>query len=137
MACLQTVILPLFIAFIWAWVVPVYELSSWFGWSLTLSCLLLLIAAWVPFKGHTATTHEIFAYTAMLLFIPSMIWIVLADSVQNMPIVLVLGWLAITYMTSVFLLFLLTQWSRKYHLYFQVGYLASFHLVVIAMMLLK
>lgn len=131
MAVMQTLIYPLFLVFVFGWLMPTFHLPSVFGLFITLTFLGLLVAAWIPDTfGIKSKVHRICAYGAAALMIPIVLIIFLSSNVSMVARIISL--FAACYMFIVTYLFAFVKNARNNHLYFQAIYFALFDLSILA-----
>ena len=130
MAVIETVLLMLFSIFIIGWFSPHLQLPTIFTVIVLLAALGLVLAAWIPDEtGIKHTIHELCAYGAFSLFIPATTILLVAPSAS--PATHIVAGVAMMYMVFNALTFSLIEKVKRYHLYFQVLYMALFHVVIL------
>ena len=130
MAIFETITLSAYYLFVIKWFAPHFQLGPVYTTMMGLSVLGLLIAAWVPdTEGLKHNVHEFCGYGAFLLFIPALTLLLDSSHIAGIAKVFIVP--TIAYMVTSILLFFLSAEVRRYHLYFQVAYLASVHVVIL------
>lgn len=122
--------LPLFYIFIVGWYVPSLHLNSWFVVLTTIGVIGQLIAATVPaVPGRKTAIHNIGAYGMAATFIPLSLIVAMAGDVHMYA--RVVAALAVLYMICTLGAALVLPRLRAHYIYFQAGYIAAFHAVIL------
>ncbi len=131
MAFTETLLLSLFTVFTIFWFGPHFKAPTLLTVVIVGSALGLVIAAWVPdIKGVRRIIHEYTSYGAFLLMIPATTLIITLPKLGSFA--RFMATLTLFYMISTVLLFSLSPKVKRFHLYFQMVYLLSFHLVILS-----
>jgi hypothetical protein len=140
MAIVQSIVLPLFFVFAAWWFVPTFHLPVIYTVAAGLSSLGLLMAAWVPdVKGAKGKFHQISAYSAYILII--LLSLIQAFSHYIPLTARVFSAIIFPYYVVTTSLMLIHKRSatymRKYYLYIQASYIATFHISLLLATYLK
>lgn len=122
--------LPLFYIFIVGWYVPTFQLNGWFITLTTVGVIGQLIAVAVPaLPGRKTTIHNIAAYTMAATFIPLTLLVATTESFTEYARVIAIA--AALYMLGTLISYMYVKHLREKYLYFQAGYIAAFHVVIV------
>ncbi len=121
----------LFSLFTFQWLMPAYNLDTWFGVlaAVTVSCELL--AALIPDSaGWGSVLHGIAAWTMAVLMMFIVVALLFIPGVNVIAKFLVS--LLLSYLVLDWFLFLFVKWSRRLFLVFQSTYVLCFYLAILA-----
>lgn len=128
---IQTVTGVLLYLFMTQWFVPYFQLPAQVTLVYALGATLQILAAWVPdSKGFNRTFHRFCAF-GMATLMPVVVFQILAFAGLILPTV-ILGGLVFVYMVASALLFIFIKPVRKHFLYYQLAYVAGFHLFILS-----
>lgn len=123
--------LPMFFAFLAYWLVPNLQLGERFTIIALIGCVGQMIAAVVPqVPGLRWKVHLIAAYTMAITFLPLTAMIIFAEGLPS--VVRIVASVMLAYMIATLALFLCVKQLQKKYLYFQAGYIAAFHMAIVA-----
>lgn len=130
MAIFETISMTLFALFTIGWLANQYDLSPLFAFCSLLVTIGLTAAAWIPVTGKNGKLHDLFAWTAALLFMPMLLILTASSNVPSKARLVNAGCL-----TILFILFTLSKISKsvqRHHLYAQSTYILVFDIGILA-----
>ena len=122
--------LALFAVFVLNWFAPTMGLGAAFVSLFLLGAVMQLMATWMPYRGKTKVLHNQFAYTAAGIMPILLAFMIFGPHISETARAVIICLLAI--MVIFIALFRSIQRAMHRYLYFQVAYLASFHLAFLA-----
>lgn len=136
MALLEPIILIFFVLFTVRWLAPTYKLSIVFSVCCIGAALGLLIAAWIPaVKGIKGRIHDMVAYGAAVLFMPTTLLLAVSAYVDT-P-VKIINYISFLLMFSIFMFFLFNKAAKNHHLYYQSAYILIFDIGLLSAALMR
>jgi len=121
----------LFSVFTFQWLMPTYNLGTWFGTIVIVAVICELVAALVPDNGGwRSILHGTGAWTMavfMLFIVVALLFIPHINVIAKFIMSLLLSYLVLDWF-----LFLFVKWSRKRFLIFQSTYILCFYLAILA-----
>jgi hypothetical protein len=131
MLIVQSITLPMLFLFWSKWLVPSLELPLLFTIFAGLTCLGLLLAAWIPdIKGWKSIAHRLFAYGAAALVPLMLIMLYYSPHISSFAKYLVL--LVFIYDVMTIVMFTILKKGKSKKLYFQASYIFFFALTTLA-----
>lgn len=131
LAILSPISMSLFMIFAIYWVAPNVSLPTLFAVLSVLSFTGYILAAWFPaVNGLSGKLHDIFAYGASILLIPTSL--ILATSSGISMFARVMNTAACIIMLGSFAILLWHKPARKSYLYYQITYFLIFDLSLLA-----
>ncbi len=131
MLIVQSITLPMLFLFFIKALTPVAHLPLLFEVIVGIACLGLLIAAWVPdTKGWKSKVHQLCAYGAAVLIIPSLT--LLSASAHISPFAKWMAIIVLSYDVAAIVLLTVLNKAKENHLYIQAAYIFLFALTTIA-----
>lgn len=125
LALLQSVACVSFILFGVKWMAPTLKLPAAFSVCFVAISISLLIAAWVPtVEGIRRTVHNLTAYGATVLLLPTILLVATASGVSLVG--RIVAYLAAISMTAIFTILVATKKAKNSYLYLQCGYWLAF-----------
>lgn len=121
--------LPLLMAFFVAWLVPTKNLSNEFLLYAAIAIVFQIVCTWVPEEGGRKTiVHRILTSISGIALLPLMY--IIATS-ANLPMTIRnASWIGLVVMISLLVIALKNQKGYRYALLLQIGYYATFFIVI-------
>lgn len=122
--------LPLLLLFFTAWLIPTKHLPNSFLWFAAVAILFQIVCTWFPEEGGKKTiVHRVLTTISGIALLPLMIIIALSTNLSM--IVRNAAWIAFAIMIALLGTALNNQKGYRYALLLQIGYYATFFIVIL------
>ena len=129
MAMTESISLAIFLVFTLHWMATKFSLPTIFNMCCVGIAVGFAMAAWIPVSGPRGRLHDFFAYTAALLFIPTLG--VLASSPNITIVVRIVDALVLLILVGLFAYVKRSEQSRQSYLYWQLTYVLLFDFAIL------
>lgn len=126
--CLFTVTLPILAIFLFAWLVPTFNISALFVVLISLSLIFQYACTFVPEVGTNLKNHQLLAGISGLLLLPGLVVLLYASGVDSIDKIITVASMVI--MTGIVIR--AASHKTKYALILQSGYFIAFFAPIIA-----